>query len=573
MDVNGHQVTSREPAAILAGSTAADIATRAQAELARERDLLRTLLDYSPDYIYFKDLGSRFLRCSKSLSERFGLRAEELIGKSDFDLYTEEHARPAFEDEQKIIRTGEPVIGKIEREVWKQGEIMWVLTSKMPLRNKSGEVIGTFGLTKDITAIKEAEGKLAYEQELLQTLLRTIPDYLYFKDTESKFVRASNSLAQMLLVGDPDSLKGRTEFDFYPENNARPAFEDEQNIIRTGEPVLGKTENHLRKDGQKVWVLTTKLPWRDKDGGVIGTFGISKDITAIKEAEGRLEQAHRQLLESSRLAGMAEVATSVLHNVGNVLNSVNVSCSVVSDKVRKSKVASISKVAALIQEHKHDLPGFFAKDPKGAQLAEYLGGLAEHLSDEREQILLELQSLSDNIDHIKEIVAMQQSYSKVSGVRELLAPKDLVEDAIRMNGAALERHHIKIIREYSEVPNIVLERHKVLQILINLLRNAKYACDEVKRPDKRITLRLAIHDGDKVRIMVIDNGIGIPPENLTRIFEHGFTTRKEGHGFGLHSGALAAREMGGSLTVQSAGLEQGANFILEFPCSHGRTTT
>jgi signal transduction histidine kinase len=142
-----------------------------------------------------------------------------------------------------------------------------------------------------------------------------------------------------------------------------------------------------------------------------------------------------------------------------------------------------------------------------------------------------------------------------------------------MNGAALERHHIKIIREYSEVPNIVLERHKVLQILINLLRNAKYACDEVKRPDKRITLRLAIHDGDKVRIMVIDNGIGIPPENLTRIFEHGFTTRKEGHGFGLHSGALAAREMGGSLTVQSAGLEQGANFILEFPCSHGRTTT
>ncbi len=307
------------------------------------------------------------------------------------------------------------------------------------------------------------------------------------------------------------------------------------------------------------------MPLRDKDGEIIGTFGISKDISAIKEAEARLDEVHRRLLETSRMAGMAEVATSVLHNVGNVLNSVNVSCSVVTDRMQNSKVVNLSRAVALIDEHGQDLAGFFSVDPKGKQLPAYLKGVAAHLATEQEEILCELSSLSHNIDHIKEIVAMQQSYSKVSGVREFMPAVELVEDALRMNGAAFERHQVKVIREYAPVPPVMAEKHKVLQILINLLRNAKYACDDSRNAEKQVTLRIE-PAGGRVKISIIDNGVGIPAENLTRIFEHGFTTRKEGHGFGLHSGALAAKDLGGALGVTSDGPGRGACFTLELPC-------
>jgi signal transduction histidine kinase len=159
---------------------------------------------------------------------------------------------------------------------------------------------------------------------------------------------------------------------------------------------------------------------------------------------------------------------------------------------------------------------------------------------------------------------MQQSCAKISGVTETIQVADLVEDALRMNAGVLARQEVKLLREFSHVPPIVVEKHKVLQILMNLIRNAKYACDDSGRPDKQIKLRVAPTENG-VGIAVIDNGVGIPSENLARIFTFGFTTRKGGHGFGLHSGALAAKEMGGSLAAQSDGPGLGATFTLELP--------
>ena len=537
-----------------------------EAELAAERDLLGMLMENSPDMIYFKDRQSRFVRASKAFAERLGAKTtEDVVGKTDFEIYSEEHARPAYEDEQEIVRTGKPLIGKIEKETWQDGRVTWVLTSKMPLRDKDGEIVGTFGISKDITAIKQVEAELAAERDLLGTLLENSPDMIYFKDRDSRILRSSKTHVTRMGKSSYEEVVGKTDFDFFSEEHARPAFEDEQAIVRTGMPLIGKIEKETWESGQSSWVLTSKMPLRDKEGRIIGTFGISKDISAIKEAEARLEEVHRQLLETSRMAGMAEVATSVLHNVGNVLNSVNVSCSVVADRVHKSKVVNLSRAVALIDEHERDLAGFLADDPKGRQLPAYLKGVAAHLATEQEEILRELANLSHNIDHIKEIVAMQQSYSKVAGVRELLPPADLVEDALRMNGAAFTRHQVKVVREFSVVRPVMAEKHKVLQILINLMRNAKYACDDSGRNDKQVILRIE-PAGDSVRIAVIDNGVGIPAENLTRIFEHGFTTRKEGHGFGLHSGALAAKDLGGSLSVASDGPGRGAKFTLELPC-------
>jgi C4-dicarboxylate-specific signal transduction histidine kinase len=289
------------------------------------------------------------------------------------------------------------------------------------------------------------------------------------------------------------------------------------------------------------------------------------EIAARKQAQQQLEAAQRGLLESARLAGMAEVATSVLHNVGNVLNSVTISTSILSERLHDSKIVRLSDAAALMQENGQDLVAFLTNDPKGKLMPRYLIKLSEHLLAEHVALLHEFESLARNVEHIKEIVAMQQSYAKVCGVREVLPAAALVEDALRMNAGALERHEVEIIREYTEVPPLPLDKHKCLQVLVNLISNAKYALDGSLRPDKRLTLRVGKNGPDRVQIAVIDNGIGIAPENMTRIFAHGFTTRKDGHGFGLHSAALAAQEMGGTLGVQSDGLGRGAAFTLELP--------
>jgi signal transduction histidine kinase len=198
-------------------------------------------------------------------------------------------------------------------------------------------------------------------------------------------------------------------------------------------------------------------------------------------------------------------------------------------------------------------------------LPEYLREVAGHLKTEQTDLLSELNSLTHNVEHIKEIVATQQNYAKVSGTQEKVELSELVEAALKMHANAYVRHAIKIVREYEAVPPLIVDRHKVLQILINILANAKYACDDGGRSNKQVIVRIKPRRGDSAVVEIVDNGIGISQENLTRIFSHGFTTRKSGHGFGLHSAALAAKELGGSLTAQSEGVGHGATFVVELP--------
>jgi len=291
---------------------------------------------------------------------------------------------------------------------------------------------------------------------------------------------------------------------------------------------------------------------------------LEQEIAERGRMQIEIEHIHRQLLETSRQAGMAEVATNVLHNVGNVLNSVNVSALLVTDGAKKSRVSYVGKIAALLEAHTADLGPFLTSDPQGRQVPEFLNQLAKQLAGEQQDTIHELELLRQNIEHIKEIVTMQQSHAKISGVLEIIPAAELVDNALTLNAAGFSRHGIALIREFQEAPPLNVEKHKVLQILINLIRNAKFACVDSGRPDK--TIRIGIRATETgVRITVADNGVGIAPENLTRIFSHGFTTRKDGHGFGLHSGALTARELGGTLTVHSEGAGLGADFTLTLP--------
>jgi len=295
------------------------------------------------------------------------------------------------------------------------------------------------------------------------------------------------------------------------------------------------------------------------------TRRVHAEIEERKRIEAEVEKGHKQLLVTSRLAGMAEVATGVLHNVGNVLNSVNVLASLMYEQVQRSKAASVARLAGLFDEHRDDLGRFINEDPKGRQLPGYLRRLGGHLAEEQTRLIEKLRSLTECVQHIKEIVAMQQNYAKVSGVLETVSPVEIVEDALRMHSGSLARHQVEVIREFDDVPAATVDRHKVLQILFNLLENAKYACDAGSATEKRVTVRVRHEQERRVLIEVADNGIGIASENLGRIFAQEFSTRRGGHGFGLHSSKLAAQEMGGELTARSEGQNQGATFILAIP--------
>jgi len=289
------------------------------------------------------------------------------------------------------------------------------------------------------------------------------------------------------------------------------------------------------------------------------------ELKARVRAALRMSQVQSELHAKSRQAGMAEIATTVLHNVGNVLNSVNVSAELVSNQMRSSKAQGLGKVAQLMKEHIDDLGDFLTTDPKGKMLPDYLARLAEVVTVEQQGIIDELGQLTKGIDHIKTIVTAQQSYAVAVSIVETVPVAELIDDALRMSTGSSASQQMTVVKEIADLPLLSLDRHRVLLILVNLIRNARQAFEGVVDRNPCVTFGASLTDGPTLRITVADNGKGIAPEHMGRLFSHGFTTRKDGHGFGLHSCALAAQEMGGSLTVRSDGVGQGASFILDIP--------
>jgi len=412
--------------------------------------------------------------------------------------------------------------------------------------------------------VEERTNELANSLSLLNATLNSTEDGILAVDLEGRVICHNDRFPAMWSM--PEKTVATRRNEAFVEHCATMVDDPKSYFMRVQELLLQPekaTHDVLSlRDGRYFErVVYPQL----MNGRCIGRVLMFRDITERKRAESNLQKANAELVQASRRAGMAEIATNVLHNVGNVLNSVNISAELVLKRVKKSKASGLARVVALLREHEQDLGAFIAQDDRGRHLPAHLANLSTHLMADEEAIVRELDSLRQNVGHINDIVATQQKYAVVGGVKETIAVVDLVEDSLRMSEGALRRHRVEFIREFEDVPPLNLEKHKILQILVNLVRNAKHACQDSDRLDKRLTLRVTAGEG-RVRISVTDNGVGVPPGNLTRIFNHGFTTRKDGHGFGLHSGALAAKEMGGSLTVQSDGPGQGATFTLELPC-------
>jgi PAS domain S-box-containing protein len=521
-------------------------------------------LEAAANAIVITDRNGTIQSVNPAFTALTGYTALEAVGQNPRILKGGKQDEAFYRKLWQTISSGQVWTGELTNRR-KDGSLYAEEMTITPLRNPDGVIIRYIAIKQDITERKRAAESLRQSEEQFRAMFDLASVGIAQSDPHTEqWLRVNKKMCEITGYSAGELLQLRVPDITYPEDRQvdQEAFE---RVVRGEAPDYRMEKRYIRKDGALVWVNVNMTVIRDAAGQPLRTVAAIEDITERRRAQAELENLQRQLVDASREAGMAEIATSVLHNVGNVLNSINVSTGLVVASVKKSRAPSLARVVILLQEHAQDLGAFITQDSRGKHVPAHLAQLAEHLQAEQEANVRELELLRRNVDHVKEIVALQQNYASFGGVKEMNNVVDLVEDSLRINEGALSRHEVEVVREFGSVPTLNVEKHKILQILVNLLRNAKYACHDSGRADKRLTVRVANGEG-RIRISVIDNGVGIPPENLTRIFNHGFTTRKDGHGFGLHSGALAAQEMGGSLTVHSDGPGQGAAFTLELPC-------
>jgi PAS domain S-box-containing protein len=414
--------------------------------------------------------------------------------------------------------------------------------------------------------VEATAASLRENEERMRAIIEHAADGI-ITATEAGIIEVFNPSAAKIFGYEAEELIGRS---------IEPLFAEGYGIRSDGQLV------HRTDDGSLAMDRSAEVVARRKNGSIFPLqialsevhlleerkllTAIVRDISEQKVAEAERKEMHERLVQASRLAGMAEVATSVLHNVGNVLNSVNVSATMVSETLRDSKVRGLGKATALMHAHAADLGEFLTRDASGKRIPEYLEELGRALESEREVALQELASLLANIGHIKAIVTRQQAYARIGGeASEEISIPELCDDALKIGGADLARGGVRVVREYGRTPLACVDRHKVLQILVNLVSNAEQALMSIEKADRRLVVRTGVEDDASVVVRVIDNGMGIAKENLFKIFNHGFTTKREGHGFGLHSSALAAMELGGALGAESDGVGKGATFSLRIP--------
>ncbi len=507
---------------------------RAEEALARERDLLHTLLDNIPDRIYFKDDKSRFLRINRAVSAQFKLtEPRQAIGKTDFDFFTNEHAQKAFDDEQSIIRTGQAIIGLIERETLPGGRVTWALTSKMPLRDKAGKIAGTFGISRDITDLKNFENALAAERNLLRSLIDNLPDYIYIKDAESHYVLDNIAHRRFLGASTMEEIIGRTTADFYPPDLAQRYLKDDQDITASGQPLLNRIEPVMDRRGNTRWHSTTKVPLRDPEGRVTGLVCIGRDITEQKESEERLRQANFELARSRE---------ELLKVLADLRRSHDELKSAQMQLIQAEKLQSLGRLAAGVA---HEVKNPLAILRMGL---DYF--LQNHSKDPDAAAVL--RDMTEAIQRADTIIRGMLDFSLPHDLK--MAEEDLnvvVEQSLNMVRHELANSPVKLRREFaSGLPTVRIDGQKIIQVLVNVLTNAIQAMAEggtltVRTYLKTLTEDETVRDagsrkaerlrtGETVAVIEVDDtGPGIPEEKLARIFDPFFTTKPAGHGTGL----------------------------------------
>ena len=324
--LRGTPVRNEEGKVIRIVGSAIEISKRKQAEreLREERHLIQTLMDSIPMNLYFKDLESRFVMANQATAEKMGFPSPDgLKGKSDRDFFHDDHAQVARAMEREIMKTGEAVVDQIEHEKWDDREDTWVTSTKYPWMGSDGNVRGTFGVTNDISDLMRARNeqekvagelheknlKIEEERQRMRLIIDSVSMNVYFKNRDSQFVIVNQSMAEWVGEKQPTDLYEKSDRDYFLEEHWSAAEADEKAIIETGEAMVGQVERESWSGKDDTWVMTSKYPWRDSEGAIVGTFGVSSDVSELMNAQREmtamaesLESKNKEMEEELRLA-------------------------------------------------------------------------------------------------------------------------------------------------------------------------------------------------------------------------------------------------------------------------------
>ncbi len=493
-----------------------DATDRKEAELKLnyERYLLHSLLDNVPDSIYFKDADSRFIRVSRGLARKFELdNPDDAIGKTDADYFSEDHAEAALEDELELMRGGEPILDKEEKETWGQHEDTWACTTKMALRDSEGHIIGTFGISRDITDEKRAKAQLARERDLLKTIINNVPDLIFVKDRAGRFVLANSALLNVLGAESMDSVAGKTDYDFSPPELACEYVADDQLVMRSGQPLIDQEENSLGPDGEEVCLLMSKVPLRDHEDKVHGLVGIGRNITRRKRTLERLQEAMEAADKANR--AKSDFLANMSHEIRTPMNAIIGMTDLVLD----------------------------------TDLAEAQRDFLQMVKQSGEALMTVINDILD--------------FSKVeAGKLELdPIPFNLREQIGNTMKSLAFRAHDKNLelafRIHPDVPKVFHgDVGRLRQIIVNLVGNAVKFTEE---GEVVVEVRCGARSGDTANLQfsVRDTGVGIPKEKVETIFnefeqaDSSTTRRYGGTGLGLAISSRLVDLMGGRIWVES----------------------
>ena len=521
----GYIIRNASGKAIRMVGTQTDITKQMEMELqmVQERNLLRTVIDNLPDAIYAKDSTARKTLANPADLQNLGCKNEaEALDKTDFEFFPKDIAAKLYEDDQAVLWKGQSVINREEKVIRPNGETRWLLTTKIPWRNAAGKIVGLVGIGHDITKQKEAETKLVEERNLLRTVIDNLPDGIYAKDSAARKIMANPADLKVLGCKTEAEAIGKTDFDLFPHDIATAFFTDDQVVLWKGQSIINREEKVVQANGEVRWLLTTKVPWRDATGKIIGLVGIGRDITNKRHLEA-------QFLRAQRMQSIGQLASGIAHDLNNILAPIMMSTTLLRQKVQ---------------------------DKEGLELLDSMEASAKRGADVVKQVLWFGRGLE--------------------GQREPLNPKQLIDEVIRIISETFSKS-IEVETDIAaDIHPVTGDQTQLHQVLLNLSVNARDAMPnggKLKLGVRNFTVDTQFADsnteakpGPYVLFEVTDTGHGIPLEIRDRIFEPFFTTKElgKGTGLGLSTTLSIVKSHGGFIVVESE-VGKGSTFQVYLP--------